>query len=564
LPWVIFSQSLVTSTPTDSQLRGNQAFNKLILSMEAESEEKPKLEPDYTGPDSSQGTPRTAKYSISPTKVFLALVLAGITGLGILCWMCLYNPGIAFLPQRPGAEWIVYPSPPVAIAQRFIPLMATFRQDFKLDTLPPSAVVNICAFRNFSVLVNGHTAQVVHEDENWKSASTLDITRNLRVGANEIMVSVTNSQGPPVLWLQFHGGDLSFGTGKDWSVSRAGSPWQNAVAATQRPAITQGNPFFGESRMLAPIIQAWPLLFLFCALSIISVFAMDSWLRKHSGTDRNTLVNALLVLVIIARVALFINDAPQLPRFVGFDAAAHEEYVRFIQEKHALPTGAVGWETYQPPLYYVCAAGLLNCLGLSAGDSAATFVLRSINGFVGVIQCVLSLLCLRALFPKNAGAQAAGLLVAAFIPPQLYLSDFVTNELLSGLFATTTLYFLLLIIRTEDEKPLLYLWLGASLGAALLTKSSSLPLLPFIILALGLRFHWHHRQARDWFWYTGIFLAPCLVVCGLFYGKTLWGYVVVVPSFWQYPGFRTIAYYCHFGHVFIAPLSGGIFSFGSM
>ncbi len=528
--------------------------------MEAESEKKPGLEPDFIGRDSSQGKLQTKKYSISPTTVLLAPVVAVMAGLGILGWMCLYTPGIAFLPPRSGTEWIVYPSPPVAIAQRFIPLMATFRRPFKLDTLPPKAVLTVCAFKNFAVTVNGQPAQVIHPVENWKSASTLDITRNLHMGANEIMVSVTNPQGPPALWLQIHGGPLSFGTEKDWIVSQAGCPLQKAEPATQPPEITQGNPFYEQETKLSQIKRVW-LLLAFCALSTISVFTMESWLRNHSGIDRNKLVNALLVLVIIARVALFVNDTPQLPRFAGFDAADHQEYVQFILENHALPSGAEGRETYQPPLYYVCAAGLLDSLGLSTVDSDATFVLRSINGVVGVIQCVLSLLCLRLLFPRNNGTQAAGLLLAAFIPPQLYLSGNVTNELLSGLLATSALYFLLKIIRMENEKTLLYLGLGASLGAALLTKSSSLPLLPFIVVVLGLRFHWRSRPAQDWLWYSSVFLFPCLAVCGLFYGRDLWGYVVVAPPFWQYPGFRTIAYYCRFGHVFTAPLSGGVWSF---
>jgi hypothetical protein len=36
---------------------------------------------------------------------------------------------------------------------------------------------------------------------------------------------------------------------------------------------------------------------------------------------------------------------------VGFDAVAHEAYIQFIQQKHALPLADDGWEMYQPPLY---------------------------------------------------------------------------------------------------------------------------------------------------------------------------------------------------------------------
>jgi len=451
--------------------------------------------------------------------------------------------------------------------QRRIPLEeAAFQFTFNLDASPSRALVNVCAFKNFDVMVNGQPAQnIIHTGENWKSPSTLDITKSLHGGTNEIVVLVKNSQGPPALWLQFHAGLVSFGTDKNWLVSQAASPWQNAVAATQPPAMTPGT-FYVQETMFASMTKAWPLLLLFCAVSVISVFAVDSWLRKYPNADSTKLVYAFLVLVIIARIALFINDVPQLSNLAGFDVVPHEQYVQFIQEKHALPSAADGWEMYQPPLYYICGAGLLNAVGLSTHDRAAAFVLRSINGLAGLIQCVLSLLCLRLLFPQNAGAQAAGLLIASFIPPQLFLSDYVTNELLSGLFATAAFYFLLQIIRKENENFLLYFGLGAALGAALLTKSSSLLLLPPILLALWLRFLWYRRPFHDWLWFTGIFLVSCMMICGFFYGKNWWQYGELMKGNWasfsQYPGFRTYAWYCRFGRVFVAPLFGGLWSFG--
>ncbi len=544
-------------------------------------------------------------FGLSPTKILLTLVLAGVAGLGALCWMCLHNAGIPFLPQRPGADWIIYPTPPTGGINPCTPTETTFRCAFKLDTVPARAVVTLCAFKSFALMVNGRAAQnFIDAGKNWKSPSTLDITKSLHAGPNEIIVCVTNSQGPPALWLQCRAGQISLGTGTNWMVSEIGGTpvpiWQNAVAATESPAISPGNPFYGQEKMFVAASRAWPLLLLFCAVSIILLFALDAWRRRYPDADREKLVYALLVLVIIARVALFINDAPKLSQIIGFDAPAHERYVQFIQQKHALPTAADGFEMYQPPLYYLCGAGLLNACALSTGDPSATLVLRTVNGVVGVIQCVLSLLCLRLLFPKNAGAQAAGLLIAALIPPELFLSFYVTNESLAALFATAVLYFLLRILRctgsirapcravasakagrvresaaeekVEKTGPSrlngygLYLALGANLGAALLTKSSSLPLLPFIVLILWLHFHWQRRPFRDQLRFTGIFLISCLIICGFYYGKIWAQYGELVKgnweSFWQYPGFRTSAYYFSFGHVFVAPLFSGLWSFG--
>ena len=47
---------------------------------------------------------------------------------------------------------------------------------------------------------------------------------------------------------------------------------------------------------------------------------------------------------------------------MGFDAMAHEQYIQFIQEKHALPLPKDGWEMHQPPLYYAASAMLLDAV----------------------------------------------------------------------------------------------------------------------------------------------------------------------------------------------------------
>jgi hypothetical protein len=96
----------------------------------------------------------------------------------------------------------------------------------------------------------------------------------------------------------------------------------------------------------------------FCAVSLALVWGINRWLRHQrlaAGTlptkTSTKLIYGLLVIVLMARAALFINNVPQLPRSVGFDAVAHEQYIQFIQQRHALPLADDGWEMYQPPLY---------------------------------------------------------------------------------------------------------------------------------------------------------------------------------------------------------------------
>ena len=107
-------------------------------------------------------------------------------------------------------------------------------------------------------------------------------------------------------------------------------------------------------------------------------------------------------------------------------------------------------------------------------DDQATFVLRSRERRDRLVHCWLALLCLRLLFPENLAAQAVGLLVAAFLPPHLYLSQYVTNEPLAGLFVTVAFYLCLRALRAEKETLYLHLGIGVALGAAMLTKLSAL------------------------------------------------------------------------------------------
>src|SRR5262249_39079649 len=140
-------------------------------------------------------------------------------------------------------------------------------------------------------------------------------------------------------------------------------------------------------------------------------------------------------------------------------------------------------------------AVLLEVAGFSVTEHAAAPVLAAINGFAGLVHCWLALLCLRLLFPGNSQAQAVGLLLAAFLPPHVYLSQYITNEPLAGLFVTAAFYcFLRALGKSASSQPSThdpglksgpgwYVATGAALGAAMLTKFSSL--LPLGLFALA-------------------------------------------------------------------------------
>jgi tetratricopeptide (TPR) repeat protein len=479
---------------------------------------------------------------------------------------------IAFLPREKGAEWIVYPKPAEGGRQRAGAISAVFQRSVALKARPAEAVLSLRSFGSAAVIVNEQAVPLPRTSAaHWKSPRSVNVSNMLQPGTNVLTVWVTNTVGPPALWFLMQTEQGPLGTDEEWQVSLAGASWQNARDATRSPEFGPDNAMQETENPWASLKRVWP------ALGILSVIALGLLLfievvwRKQppSGRTLNKLTGVLLIFVMLMRAALLVHNAPLLPRSMGFDAEAHEQYVQFIQEKHALPLAKDGWEMYQPPLYYAAGALLLSGFGYAMAEDNAVILLRSINGVAALVHCWLALLCLRLLFPKNIDAQAVGLLVTAFLPPHLYLAQYVTNEPLAGLFVTAAFYSLLRAIQACSIGWLI--GIGIGLGAAMLTKFSSLLVIPIFLIALAIQLLSHKvNLVRHWWRNIGTVLGSCLLICGWHYGRVwaVFGKPIVgnweansAFAWWQDPGFRTWAFYWSFGRVLICPLFSALHSF---
>src|SRR5262249_48118291 len=155
----------------------------------------------------------------------------------------------------------------------------------------------------------------------------------------------------------------------------------------------------------------------------------------------------------------------------------------YIQKHGTLPLPTEGWEMYQPPLYYLVAAGSLSACKLSINDPMSIFVLRLLGALFGIAQFVLVFLSLRLLLPLRTSL--LGLLLAAFLPMHLYLTHYVTNEMLAAVLATLSLYLCLRLLNSETQSASQFCWLGLALGAAMLSKVTGILLLPIVIAAIA-------------------------------------------------------------------------------
>ncbi|MFL6504600.1 MAG: tetratricopeptide repeat protein, partial [Candidatus Udaeobacter sp.] len=201
---------------------------------------------------------------------------------------------------------------------------------------------------------------------------------------------------------------------------------------------------------------------------------------------------------------------------------------------------------------------------LSITDPASVAVLRALGAGFGIAHCILVFLTLRLLLPVRTAL--VGLMLAVFLPMHLYLMHYVTNELLTATLATLTLYLCLRLLKNETPRAAQFVFIGLSLGATMLTKSTGILLFPTVIAAVAMR-RSHMRppfvtSLRN----LGLLIATCLAVCGWYYahiwltfGTPLLGNWDVKSGFtwWQDPGYHTAADYLRFGRSLVTPLFSG-------
>jgi hypothetical protein len=275
---------------------------------------------------------------------------------------------------------------------------------------------------------------------------------------------------------------------------------------------------------------------------------------------------ALLVYVAVFGTAF----ALLVPPFEAPDEPAHLAYVDFVATRAALPNqydpqqdipgvGASPTEGHQPPLYYAAAALLLRlarqspCLAAppmpnplhawngSGGtrtdlplfqhdgntwrsvDLPCLLLLRECSVLLGVLN-VAAVLALSRHFFAGGWALVPGVL-AGTLPQVLFSSGVVTNDGLANLLASLCL---LCAVRLLDDAARRgpYLVLGLTLGLALLTKKTSLFLVP--ALAVLAAYLLYRRRRERIVAGAAAALGVAALVCGWWFlrNRALYGDVL--------------------------------------
>lgn len=204
--------------------------------------------------------------------------------------------------------------------------------------------------------------------------------------------------------------------------------------------------------------------------------------------------------VLIAGCLLRLALAVIAPTRWAYDD--HFEPIKFLLREHRLPLATDCWECYQPPLYYLVAAGPYAAVEsattrLSAttnpGRLAAAIAEKAVQLLSVLYGCAtlwLSRRILRAALPLAVPATVPGIHVArassarsprhealalsviAFLPQHIYISAMATNDALTQFLATVAIYIAILAAaRTGWREISCWVLVGVVCGLAVLTKA---------------------------------------------------------------------------------------------
>ena len=501
-------------------------------------------------------------------RALLAIALVG-TVVASLTWLCVRDPKITFLVGDRRAEWIIFPSAVDIMPHPIAELDVIFRHEFVLDGRLQAARLSVRAAKRVQLMLNGQPV-TMGTSPNWKDILNIDVLEQLHAGTNIIEARVFNDNAPPALWLELATDRLTLCSDPTWDVSFAGSTWRHAALATMPREPGPGNPTAGSEGTIAAVTTVWPVWVFFWGGAMV-VWLSGRWWFNHIRLIKVIVTNrwlsdkAVVLLLIIAAfwAALYWNNMSVLSPTTGFDALDHIAYIDYLQKHKSLPLPNEGFEMFQPPLFYGISAVTLSTLGLSLSDAAGAKLVRLLTMSFGLMHVVLVFLCLRLLLPGQTGRQMVGLVLAAFLPLQLYLSHYVTNETLAATLVGATIFLCLRLVRTEKTTLGGYTALGLCLGAALLTKATSVLLIPFIVIAVIGKLLTTRAVPADWWRTLGVMLITCFAVCGWYYlwiwrhfGTPLIGNWDLASgnAWWQDNGYHTLADMTRFGRSLAYPL----------
>ena len=504
----------------------------------------------------SRGTDVLARWQIAAT----ALLLLGIAG--VVAFQVLRSPEVPFLTAG-DAPWIVAQTPlqtngmELDAAQ---PPRSLFERRFSGAGRSERVTLHVRALRTFELSLNGQLVPATSDPARWKDVAVIDVTSRIIPGENVLVARVTNPAGNPAVQIRIEGLAEPIVTDTRWPSAWEGDPV--AYAAVAQDSLRHPESAALPATFASLRAKALPLA-LFAAIGATLFVAL---LRRPRAAQWAPA--AALALVAVFWLLLF-GQVLRTPADVGFDAAAHLQYIEWLVTHRALPPPGAGSAMYHAPLFHALAAlllALLRPLGASDHFALALLPLAAGLGMVWVARGMA-----RALLPGAPWIEAAAILATGFLPMNLTLASCVSNEAPYALLASLALLVTVRALVRERTSLRDDALIGLLLGAAALTKYSALLWVPLLLGALALKRLLVERTPVARAALRGALgLALVVVLAGWVYARNyalsgdplVWN-LNATPgkSWWQLPGFHTAAYFTRFGEALVLPWFSSFHSF---
>jgi hypothetical protein len=481
------------------------------------------------------------------------------------------DPDVKLLLPEAGAEWIRRPwaDGPAFRGDEYF--AAAFRVRFEVGEAPARALLRVRPFRRVLVFLDGVEIGSTPEDlERWKEPYEVDLAPHLAPGHHELVLSVVNTTGPPLVLAVCD--ELGLRTGPGWETRGRRDPgWGPAVSADTPQANTIGEKLPRADRALlerAPVLA--PVFLLVAAWGLALASRRLAWLPRITPT-----ASRVRWFVLGAWCLLAAHNIHALPYGVGYDVDGHLQYIEYLVRRGAIPLADQGWQMFQAPLYHLVSAPLYLGFQRLFGPIEAAHALRIVPLACGALQIELCYRIVRRLHPRREDVQALGTLLGGLLPINVYLSQNLANEPLMAVFASALILAALGLLHDPAGRwrPRRFVGLGVLLGLAALTKTSAVLLFPALALlvatAAWLRFG-PDRAAPRALAAIGLVIGSALLICGWYYARNWWllgsafvggwdearGYV-----WWQEPGYRTLGHFTSFGAALRHPVYSAVHGF---
>lgn len=472
---------------------------------------------------------------------------------------------IPFLFSEEGATWIYIDRPFVMRAQHEGEHVS-YRKYFRVEHPPLSATLTIRALKVADVYLDGkYIPPINYELAKWKGTNIVDFTGLLTPGMHELIVTVYNDSGPAVI-LAFSK-PIKLYTQQGWEASYDEKLWTNAVPADKKKTPEEAAHFGSADKAFISLFPIYLTIFLaifFITLYATSPSVVGITTKKYIPTSSNIRWLLLVFWGILAG-----NNILKVPVHIGMDVTYHYEYISYIIKKWSIPFANEGIQMFQSPLYYAISALLYTPLSYLFDRHTYTLLTRIIPLLCGLLQVELAYRATKYVFPKRQDVQIWGTIIGGFLPMNLYISQVVGNEPLSGFLSACAVTISIILLTSTHEliSEKYFVFLGVALGLALLTKVTAVLLVPLTIMLIVYILYKRQQPLR-------YIIFRVLLVTGIIFVISGWYYIrnwVVLgrpfvggwesTSWWQDPGYRTAANFLSFGQSLSAPIYSAVYGF---